>query len=523
MAARDEYFLINSLPSVEHALGYRFRDRRLLLTALTHRSFCNETYTASGDFDELEWLGDSVLQLAVSSWLFRTAEGSRRSSGKLSATRQRFVDGHACEAFARKLNLLPFLRIGNAQPVRGTKILADCFEAVLGAVYVDAGGCSDLEPIHAILARAIPSYEVDTKSPEQQHQQQQQCRDHRHQHHQHHQHHPHHGQHPNHQFHRPGAQGPSEPPPRPPPEDSRKLMNLAHRLAQMAKRGADGAQGAATRPPQGSQQRDPLEVLREFDGRLAEFQENALRGGSLSFASPAFAEAFGQDVARFFAAAASPGNPKSCALLDGVLDGTTRLRKDFGHAPPGAERVMMEVLLVPLERRRQTYTVVEYLLNNVLHRQPQGAAAANPAGSPSASSEGDNGVLRLIRSAPHGDTTIAALWRVVNETSTNLLLNARQRAVISGGLALATAFPAQEVAPSTSLRGNPAPPFPPASGPVGGHSGGGGGGSGGGGGDGAGRPFPHTTCPPPPHDGCVPGRKRSPPPPRGDGPWGGPG
>ncbi|CAM9336740.1 unnamed protein product, partial [Hapterophycus canaliculatus] len=59
---------------VEHALGYRFRDRRLLLTALTHRSFCNETDTTSGDFDELEWLGDSVLQLAVSSWLFRTAK-----------------------------------------------------------------------------------------------------------------------------------------------------------------------------------------------------------------------------------------------------------------------------------------------------------------------------------------------------------------------------------------------------------------------------------------------------------------
>lgn len=106
MAARDEHVLRNSLPSVEQALGYRFRDRHLLLTALTHRSFCNETDTASGDFDELEWLGDSVLQLAVSSWLFRTAKGSRRSSGQLSATRQRFVDAHACEAFARKLNLV---------------------------------------------------------------------------------------------------------------------------------------------------------------------------------------------------------------------------------------------------------------------------------------------------------------------------------------------------------------------------------------------------------------------------------
>lgn len=98
--------LHNSLPAVEQALGYSFRDRRLLLTALTHRSFCNETDTASGDFDELEWLGDSVLQLAISSWLFRSAKGSRRSSGQLSATRQRFVDAGACEAFAVKLNLV---------------------------------------------------------------------------------------------------------------------------------------------------------------------------------------------------------------------------------------------------------------------------------------------------------------------------------------------------------------------------------------------------------------------------------
>lgn len=107
MAARDEsVFLQHSLPVVEHALGYRFADKRLLLMALTHRSFCNETDTASGDFDELEWLGDSVLQLAVSSWLFRSAKGSRRSSGQLSATRQRFVDSHACESFARQLNLV---------------------------------------------------------------------------------------------------------------------------------------------------------------------------------------------------------------------------------------------------------------------------------------------------------------------------------------------------------------------------------------------------------------------------------
>lgn len=110
-AVTDDYAL-RALPAVEEVLGYNFRDRFLLLTALTHRSFCHENNTSSGDFDELEWLGDSVLQLAVSSWLFRSAKGSRRSSGQLSVTRQRFVDAGACTAFARQLNLVRGMKAG---------------------------------------------------------------------------------------------------------------------------------------------------------------------------------------------------------------------------------------------------------------------------------------------------------------------------------------------------------------------------------------------------------------------------
>ncbi|CAB1117678.1 unnamed protein product [Ectocarpus sp. CCAP 1310/34] len=490
MAARDEsVFLQHSLPVVEHALGYRFGDRRLLLTALTHRSFCNETHTASGDFDELEWLGDSVLQLAVSSWLFRSAKGSRRSSGQLSATRQRFVDSHACESFARQLNLLPYLRIGHGQPVGGTKILADCFEAVLGAVYVDAGGCSDLEPIHAILARVIPSYKHDRRLqvPRQ----------------------PPHPRHPHSHPH-----GAMEPPPGPPAEGPRKLMNLAHRLTQIAKRDADrveGGGGRAAQPMQGDapaspplsraangSDRDPLEVVREFDGRLRDFQGNVLRGGALSFSSRAFAGAFGEDEARFFSAVAT-GCPERCALLDSVLDGSSMLRKHFDGAPPGAERVVMEVVLVPSELRLQTFTVVEFLLNNVL--QPQGGS-----GEPA-----DNPVLRLIRSAPHGDATIAFLSSIVTETATNLLLNAHQRATISAGVALAP-LPAPLYGPPVpnGVYMSPPPPGSPMSPLSPPHLPGPGGGRG---------PPPHLGLPSLQNHFSLPRRKRSHPH-RGGGPWG---
>lgn len=85
------------------------------------------------------------------------------------------------------------------------------------------------------------------------------------------------------------------------------------------------------------------QVLREFDERLRVFQQDVLRGGALSFGSRAFAEAFGETVARFFAAVAT-GNPETCALLDNVLDGSSMLRKHFADAPPGSERVVMEVV-----------------------------------------------------------------------------------------------------------------------------------------------------------------------------------
>lgn len=84
------------------------------------------------------------------------------------------------------------------------------------------------------------------------------------------------------------------------------------------------------------------QVLRDFDGRLRGFQENALRGGGLSFSTKAFAEAFGADVARFFEAIA--GDQEKSLLLDDVLAGSCMLRKHFFYAPQGAERVVMEVV-----------------------------------------------------------------------------------------------------------------------------------------------------------------------------------
>lgn len=82
--------------------------------------------------------------------------------------------------------------------------------------------------------------------------------------------------------------------------------------------------------------------MREFDERLRSFKQNSLRGGSLSFATDAFAEDFGADVARFFQDVAR--DPNRAGLLNDVLAGSSMLRKHFSDAPAGAERVVMEVV-----------------------------------------------------------------------------------------------------------------------------------------------------------------------------------
>lgn len=84
------------------------------------------------------------------------------------------------------------------------------------------------------------------------------------------------------------------------------------------------------------------QVLRDFDTRLRVFQQNPLRAGALSYSTSAFAEAFNDDVARFYGAMAR--NPDKSGALDSVLAGEGMLRKEFAEAPMGAERVVMEVV-----------------------------------------------------------------------------------------------------------------------------------------------------------------------------------
>lgn len=124
-----------SLSSLQERLQHRFADPQLLARALTHRSF-------SADHNErLEFLGDSVLNLAVSSLLYDRLR--HQAEGDLSRVRANLVKQDTLHQLANGLGLAESLRLGEGEArsggMRRPSILADALEAVIGAVHLDAG------------------------------------------------------------------------------------------------------------------------------------------------------------------------------------------------------------------------------------------------------------------------------------------------------------------------------------------------------------------------------------------------
>ncbi len=125
----------NDLQALQQALGHTFSNPRLLERALTHRSF-------SADHNErLEFLGDSVLNLAVSGLLYEQL--TQLPEGDLSRIRANLVKQDTLFQIAMRLGLPALLRLGDGERRSGGQkrpsILADALEAVIGAVFLDAG------------------------------------------------------------------------------------------------------------------------------------------------------------------------------------------------------------------------------------------------------------------------------------------------------------------------------------------------------------------------------------------------
>ncbi|MDJ0651417.1 MAG: ribonuclease III [Simkaniaceae bacterium] len=136
------YNLQKDIPMVEAQIDYTFNDKNLLALAFIHPSFTNENRTIIDRHNErLEFLGDKVLGLVISDFLY--SHFPNHPEGELSYLHSRLVEASACTLYLQKIDLERFLMVGKGETLNEGKgretILADLFEAIIGAIYLDGG------------------------------------------------------------------------------------------------------------------------------------------------------------------------------------------------------------------------------------------------------------------------------------------------------------------------------------------------------------------------------------------------
>lgn len=127
---------------IEQTIGYSFKDRKLLTNAFSHSSFVNEKHLSKSDCNErMEFLGDAVLELVTSEFLFNRYK--KLQEGELTKLRAGLVCEPALAYSAREIELSEYLLLGHGESMTGGKnrdsILSDAMEALIGAIYLDGG------------------------------------------------------------------------------------------------------------------------------------------------------------------------------------------------------------------------------------------------------------------------------------------------------------------------------------------------------------------------------------------------
>ena len=130
-----ENFTKELLSEAEAAIGYTFQSKSLLEESLTHKSYSNASGGANNE--RLEFLGDAVLEIIVSEWLY--AAYPQAEEGELTAMRQQFVSKTALADLCKRAGFMRFLRYMGGKQNLGSKTVESLPEAILGAVYLDGG------------------------------------------------------------------------------------------------------------------------------------------------------------------------------------------------------------------------------------------------------------------------------------------------------------------------------------------------------------------------------------------------
>ena len=151
-----------SLKSLQEVLGYRFEDSRLLLEALTHRSALSEKLTATS-YERLEFLGDAVLGLICTVWLFERFPDY--AEGELTRRKSWLVSSTILAEHAERLGVGDCLILGVGEERSGGRLkpslLADALEAILGGIFLDGGFSAANRTIRALLETDLGEAELD--------------------------------------------------------------------------------------------------------------------------------------------------------------------------------------------------------------------------------------------------------------------------------------------------------------------------------------------------------------------------
>jgi ribonuclease-3 len=143
----------SNLELLEEALGYSFIDKKLLKTALTHKTYAFEAKTPLEYNDRLEFLGDSILGFIIAEKLYQSNQYF--SEGELTRRRAISVNNNVLADVAVRLNIGPFLVLGKGElkqdGAKNRTNLANALEALIGAIYLD----SDLEMVRSFIFKKI--------------------------------------------------------------------------------------------------------------------------------------------------------------------------------------------------------------------------------------------------------------------------------------------------------------------------------------------------------------------------------
>ena len=129
------------MKAFEEILGYKFKNIKLLENALTHSSYANEVHSTLGSNERLEFLGDSVLSIIVSEYLYKNYK--KLPEGELTKLRASLVCEKTLCMFSKQLSVGDYILLGkgeaNNHGNERASILADAFEAILAAIFLDGG------------------------------------------------------------------------------------------------------------------------------------------------------------------------------------------------------------------------------------------------------------------------------------------------------------------------------------------------------------------------------------------------